>query len=212
MLAMFGLQPPYYEGIAVTSNYFNQTSAPLSCTASPQHKLTLSEVLGKGLCIGTVPQSCQVLCNLTRKVTTGCYDLAAPTGTYWACNTDLTPCVSTIVLNQTPDYCVLVELWPKLTYREPEYIYNHFEKRARFRREPISLTLALILGVITMGGIAAGMGTGTAALMEMNQFRQLQAAMHTDIWALKESVSALEKSLTSLSEVVLQNRLDLVFL
>lgn len=137
-------------------------------------------VSGKGLCIGTVPQSHQALCNLTREVTTGSHYLAAPNGTYWACNTGLTPCVSATVLKQTSDYCVLVELWPKITYHEPEYIYNHFEKRARFRREPISLTLALILGGITMGGITAGVGTGTVALMEMNQFRQLQAAMHTD--------------------------------
>ena len=50
--------------------------------------------------------------------------------------------------------------------------------------------------------------------METNQFRQLQQAMHTDIQALEESVSTLEKSLTSLSEVVLQNRrgLDILFL
>lgn len=78
----------------------------------------------------------------------------------------------------------------------------------------MSLTLALLLGGITVGGIAAGVGTGAAALIETNQFRQLQRAMHTDIQALEESVSALEKSLTSLSEVVLQNRrgLDILFL
>ena len=50
--------------------------------------------------------------------------------------------------------------------------------------------------------------------METSQFRHLQAAMHTHIKTLEESVSALEKSLTSLSEVVLQNRrgLNILFL
>lgn len=65
-----------------------------------------------------------------------------------------------------------------------------------------------------MGGIAAGIETGTTALIQASQFRELQQAMHADLQALKESVSALEKSLTSLSEVVLQNRrgLDVLFL
>ncbi|XP_075805352.1 MLV-related proviral Env polyprotein-like [Microtus pennsylvanicus] len=207
-------RPPYYEGVAVLGNYTNQTSASTSCTSIPQHKLTLSEVSGQGLCIGTIPKTHQALCNSTQKVSRGTYYLAASNGTYWACSTGLTPCVSAAVLSETSDYCVLIELWPKVTYHDPEYIYSHFEGRPRFRREPASLTLALLLGGITMGGIAAGVGTGTTALMETSQFRQLQAAMHTDIKALEESVSALEKSLTSLSEVVLQNRrgLDMLFL
>ena len=209
--------PPYYEGVAILGNYTNQTTAPHSCTAIPKHKLTLSEVSGKGLCIGSIPRTHQTLCTKEQGVYSGSYYLAAPNGTYWACNTGLTPCVSAIVLNTTADYCVLIELWPKITYHGSEEIYNHFLKKSgksRFKREPVSMTMALLLGGITMGGIAAGVGTGTAALMETNQFRQLQAAMHTDIKALEESVSALKKSLTSLSEVVLQNRrgLDMLFL
>lgn len=72
----------------------------------------------------------------------------------------------------------------------------------------------MILGGFTVGDIAAGVGTGATALAETYQFRQLQQAMHTDLMALEESVLALEKSLTSLSEVVLQNRrgLDILFL
>uniref|UniRef100_A0A8C9CTT0 MLV-related proviral Env polyprotein-like n=1 Tax=Peromyscus maniculatus bairdii TaxID=230844 RepID=A0A8C9CTT0_PERMB len=207
--------PPYYEGVAVMGNFTNQTSPFTRCHTAPRHKLTLSEVSGQGLCLGTIPTSHQGLCNSTQALPSGAYYLAAPKGTFWACNTGLTPCVSTTVLNLTSDYCILIELWPKVTYHEPEYIYSHFEmKNTRFKREPVSLTLALLLGGITMGGIAAGVGTGTAALMETGQFRQLQVAMNTDIKALEESVSALEKSLTSLSEVVLQNRrgLDILFL
>lgn len=150
-LCLVSNSPPIRRGLQSQVITPIRLVPPLSFKASPQHKLTLSVVSGKGLCIGTVPQSHQALCNLTREVTTGSHYLAAPNGTYWACNTGLTPCVSATVLNQTSDYCVLVELWPKITYHEPEYIYNHFEKRARFRREPISLTLALILGVSQWG-------------------------------------------------------------
>lgn len=207
-------RPPYYEGIAVLGNYTNQTSAPMSCTSIPQHRLTLSEVSGQGLCIGNVPKTHQALCNSTQQLSKGSYYLAAPNGTYWACSTGLTPCVSTTALNITSDFCVLIELWPKVTYHPSGYILSHYEGSARIKREPVSLTLALLLGGLTVGGIAAGVGTGTSALVATQQFRQLQMAMHTDIKALEESVSALEKSLTSLSEVVLQNRrgLDILFL
>ncbi|KAL6038581.1 hypothetical protein STEG23_023240, partial [Scotinomys teguina] len=81
------------------------------------------------------------------------------------------------------------ELYPKIVYHYPEEIYARNEiGTPRLRREPVSLTLALLLGGLTMGGIAAGVGTGTMALSETNQFKQLQAAMHTDIQALEESI------------------------
>lgn len=207
-------RPPYYEGVALTGNFTNYTAPPRQCSNVPQHRLTLSEVSGKGLCIGTVPTTHAPLCNSTQVLSPGDYYLAPPNGTYWACSTGLAPCISSLVLNASADYCVLIELWPKITYHEPEYIYNQFEGRRRIRREPISLTLALLMGGLTMGGITAGIGTRATALAATQQFKQLQAAMHTDIKALEEAVSALEKSLTSLSEVVLQNRreLDILFL
>lgn len=65
------------------------------------------------------------------------------------------------------------------------------------------MTLALLLGI---GGIAAGIGTGTAAYLKTGELGHLQAAMAANLEALEKSVSTLEKSLTSLSEVVLQNR------
>lgn len=205
--------PPYYEAIAVTRNFSNSTVAPQQCL-TPQHKLTLSEVSGHGLCVGQPSDTHQALCNSTLAIFISNYYLTAPKGAYWACNSGLTTCISAIVLNRTRDYCILVELWPRIVYHEPENFYNHFEDQVIYKREPVSITLALLLGGLTVGGITAGIGTGTAALIETSQFQQLQQAMHADIQALEESVSALEKSLTSLSEVVLQNRrgLDILFL
>nr|prf glycoprotein 70 [Friend mink cell focus-forming virus] len=127
-------EPPYYEGVAVLGTYSNHTSAPANCSVASQHKLTLSEVTGRGLCIGTVPKTHQALCNTTLKTNKGSYYLVAPAGTTWACNTGLTPCLSATVLNRTTDYCVLVELWPRVTYHPPSYVYSQFEKSYRHKR------------------------------------------------------------------------------
>lgn len=121
--------------------------------------------MGQGLCIGTIPSSSQALCNQTFMTPAGQYYLAAPKGAYWACSTGLTPCISAAVLNQTSDYCILVQLWPHITYHSSETVLEFYEGHHRYIREPVSMTLAILLGI---GGIAAGIGTGATALLQNN--------------------------------------------
>lgn len=101
---------------------------------------------------------------------------------------------------------------PKIIYHDAPGFEDLFDRRVtRYRREPISLTLAVLLGL----GVTAGVGTGAAALVTQHQgFLSLQAAINEDLRDLQNSIKALEKSLTYLSEVVLQNQrgLDLLFL
>uniref|UniRef100_A0A8C6A4Q9 Envelope protein n=1 Tax=Marmota marmota marmota TaxID=9994 RepID=A0A8C6A4Q9_MARMA len=202
--------PPYYEGVAINGDFTYGTST--SCHWETSHRLTLPAITGSGTCIGNSPRS-EELCARTATVTPSDPStyLVPPTGLYWACDTGITPCVVTAIFNQSKDFCVLVQIYPRLLYYSSETFEGHFMSRTRFTREPISITLAVLLGA----GVLAGVGTGAAALIEgPRQLGILEAAIQQDLRAIETSVTALEKSLTSLSEVVLQNRrgLDLLFL
>ena len=115
------------------------------------------------------------------------------------------------VFNSSKDFCILVQLIPRLLYHDDSSFLDKFEHRVRWKREPVTLTLAVLLGL----GVAAGVGTGTTALIKTPQYyEELRAAMDVDLRTIEQSITKLEESLTSLSEVVLQNRrgLDLLFL
>lgn len=71
----------------------------------------------------------------------------------------------------------------------------------RQKREPISLTLALIL----VAGLA-GACTGIAALTLQKNYNSLKADINEDIRHLEKSILHLEYNVDFLTEVVLQNR------
>ena len=104
----------------------------------------------------------------------------------------------------------MVQLLPRMYYHPASRLEDEYTQ-GRFKREPVSLTLAMLVGV----GLTAGVGTGAAALIEGRQgIQSLRGVVNEDLRMLEKSIDALEKSLTSLSEVVLQNRrgLDLLYL
>jgi hypothetical protein len=120
----FASSPPYYEGIAQIRSY-NQTSDHSACSWGDGHKLTLSTVSGEGLCLGKFPQEHRSFCNQTISTLSSDKDLylAPPSDTVWACNTGLTPCISTSVFNASRDFCVLVQLVPRVIYHEDSFLF-----------------------------------------------------------------------------------------
>jgi hypothetical protein len=94
---------------------------------------------------------------------TNYYLVPSPVG-WWAYSTGLTPCISTSVFDPSCDFCVMVQLLPCMYYHPASRLEDEYTQR-RFKREPISLTLAMLMGV----GLTAGVGTGAAALIEGRQ-------------------------------------------
>lgn len=223
--------PPYYQGIVHSGNY-TVSGGDDRCNWGKPGKLTLTEIFGQGLCIGNPTPEYQPLCsethvisgaNITKNTTIIHENVTSkylvPLGGWWACNTGLTPCLHTSIFNQSADFCIMIQLLPKVTYYETAPFEDRFDSYRqggsligdRHKRELISISLAVLLGL----GIAAGIGTGAAALVQGSQsYQELRMSIDEDLKVLEQSITHLEKSLTSLSEVVLQNRrgLDLLFL
>jgi hypothetical protein len=104
----------------------------------------------------------------------------------------------------------MVQLLPHVYYHPASCLEDEYTQ-GRFKREPVSLTQAMLMGL----GLTAGVGTGASALIEGRQgIKSLRDVVNEDLRMLEKSIDALEKSLTSLSKVVLQNRrgLDVLFL
>lgn len=213
----FSANPPFYEGIATFGNitYTNNTGG-LSWNTI---ELTITEVSGIGRCLlgknMLLPKQLLEICNHTIIVDNQNTYLQAPKYTYLACSTGLTTYVITSQFLKTKDYCVLVQLFPRLSIHEPETFLKSWEKGLdmphKVKREPVTaITLAVLLG---LG--AAGAGTGIASLVTSHQYyNQLSEAIDKDIAELRDGLANLKDSVASLSEVVLQNRrsLDLIFL
>jgi hypothetical protein len=145
--------PPYYEGIAVSGTFKNTTSHE-ACVWGASHRLTLTEVTGTRTCLGNPPAAYRHLCNETLESprTSDIRYLFPGLDKWWACSTGLTPCVSTSVFNNTKDYCVLIQLVPRVLYHPTNSFEGEFDRQLIcYQREPISLTLAVILGIGVAG-------------------------------------------------------------
>uniref|UniRef100_A0A671E1F1 Envelope glycoprotein n=1 Tax=Rhinolophus ferrumequinum TaxID=59479 RepID=A0A671E1F1_RHIFE len=215
----YDIKPPFYEAIGLNATYnASNGKNPSQCSwGNRKIGLTMQLVSGNGTCLGKVPQAKQSLCASIDSSPSWKSDtkwLIPRTDGWWICSkTGLTPCLSTSVFNAANEFCVLVTVLPRILYHPEESMYSHWDSDTsmRSKREPITaLTIATLFSL----GID-GAGTGIASLAtQQSGMTSLRAAIDEDIERLETSISHLEKSLTSLSEVVLQNRrgLDLLFL
>ncbi|KAK1343695.1 LOW QUALITY PROTEIN: hypothetical protein QTO34_014248 [Cnephaeus nilssonii] len=136
----------------------------------------------------------------------------APEGTWWACSNGIVPCAfpPSLLSPTDPGVCILTHILPQV------YYYSGEGGREHLRLEPRSYKRAPVLVPLLVGlGLAGSTAVGTAALITGHQnYEELGQQVYQDLSTLEKSVGQLEDSLSSLAEVVLQNRrgLDLLFL
>lgn len=118
------------------------------------------------------------------------------------------------MFNANSEFCVLVAILPCLVYRSHETLLSYWEEWPNPHREKREVITALTTGALFALEMA-GAGTGVTALVTQEQgLTALKRAVDRDLEQLRQTISDLEQSLTSLAEMVLQNRrgLDLLFL
>ncbi|NWV72469.1 ENV2 protein, partial [Malurus elegans] len=129
----------------------------------------------------------------------------------WVCaSVGVTPCIPLKNFNSS-DYCIQVVIIPKITYHPGDYVYERHTPREHHlvKREPVvAITIATLLAL----GVA-GAGTGIASIIKQDrEFTALREVVDEDLAKIENSITALETSLRSLSEVGLQNRRGLELL
>ncbi|XP_032542306.1 MLV-related proviral Env polyprotein-like [Chiroxiphia lanceolata] len=211
----YDVRPPFYEGIGLNQTFSLSTEDdPSQCRWGERNiGLTMSQVSGQGMCIGHVPSDSTELCSTEiKELKKGENKWAIPyQGGWWICSkSGLVPCVSLLVFEKNNEFCIQITVLPHMLYRSEESVLESWEmsKHKIQKREPISVTIAMILGL-------GATGTGIASLVQHSHgLTALRAAVDEDLDRIEKSISYLETSLNSLSEVVLQNRrgLDLLFL
>ena len=211
----YSTKPPFYESVAIVGNYSTANNSDTCNWGQRRPGLTLPALTGNGTCIGTVPTKYSHLCINNRNIfNTSENWIIPPNNSWWLCShAGLTPCLYKDMFNQS-EFCVMVIVFPKIIYHTTECIDQMWIAPKRVTKRALitagALTLATIFG---LGAI--GTGTGISALTIQNKgFSILREAVDKDIERIETTITSLEKSLTSLSEVVLQNRrgLDLLFL
>lgn len=213
-------QPPFYVGIGITANlsdFGNYTGDKIKASASlcwwgNSPKLTLGDLKGKGTCLIGVNASPSDFClpNATWKISTQKnHFLVAPVSTWLACDVGLIPCLDLQTWSQT-GHCVVTQIIPQVYYYYGQQGFEHLNTGISWqRRLPVLVPILATLGVI--GSTAVG---ASSLIVGHQQFKILSTQVDQDLSDLERSVDKLEKSVSSLAEVVLQNHrgLDLLFL
>ena len=159
----FSIRPPYCDAIGdLGEPTYTNTSNPTQCDWEKDVGVTLTQVTGRGWCVGTVPSEKSHLCNITKSEKQSAEWLIPANNTRWVCSSvGVTPCLSLKLFNASHDFCVQVIIILRILYHSEEYAYtqhivpdHHLNKREPFT----TVTLATLMFLETVGA-----GTGVAS-------------------------------------------------
>ncbi|XP_054092580.1 ERV-BabFcenv provirus ancestral Env polyprotein-like isoform X2 [Callithrix jacchus] len=157
-------------------------------------------------------QSSDPTCNRTQQLTT---NLTAPRGFYFWCNGTLSKLLTQSDL-RGHSHCLPVTLVPCLTvYSLAEFLMMHTSMSSAHpssHRQRRAAFLPIAIG-LSLAGSTAALGLGSGALINTHQaLACLSSQLQTAIDDSAASVASLQRQVTSVAQVALQNRraLDLL--
>ncbi|XP_056362135.1 MLV-related proviral Env polyprotein-like [Oenanthe melanoleuca] len=213
----YNASPPFYEGVALNAPFnYSKDSSPKQCLwDTPRKGITLEQISGQGVCVGNqqLMQQNKHVCK-TIVAINNTYSWAVPSAPgVWACNTTgITPCISIKDFTEANDFCVQVVIIPRVLYHTDDEVIRYLGGSLQHQKQELVTSISLAV-ILSLG--AAGTATGVSDLVSQKQgLTQLHTTIDKDLHRIESSISFLEKSLSSLSEMVLQNRpgLDLLFM
>uniref|UniRef100_A0A8B9DTS5 Envelope glycoprotein n=1 Tax=Anser cygnoides TaxID=8845 RepID=A0A8B9DTS5_ANSCY len=191
----YGVRLPFYEAVGVNEKARRVNgSNPLQCTWGKESQgITLTQVTGKGRCVGQVPPNKMHLCaNQTNigNIKKPAEWLLPPKDARWVCSKiGVTPCLSLDLFNGSVEFCVQVIITPKILYHSENFMYDNQinQEHHLTKREPIStLTVATLM---VWGGGGAGVGTGVAWLIKQGrEFTSLRMVVDEDLARIEKSI------------------------
>lgn len=194
------LTRPLLAAVPVNVSLFT-TDTTLESSSPPLRNIPLYSPLNPPVCLapGTSTPSSRCLLNITVS-TSLC---ASPPVLFW-CGGTILPCINTTLSS----YCIPVAVTPQLLLFEKEEAISKMTTRRPKREILIPLLIGLGLTISTGSAGLAGGALYQAHLMEAD----FQGRLEQAISSTTESLEALQRQITSLAEVVLQNRraLDLI--
>ncbi|XP_060056154.1 endogenous retrovirus group S71 member 1 Env polyprotein-like [Erinaceus europaeus] len=228
-------EPPYYICIAaiaeVGTNKGDIRKLTLSsgnlnspeCKWGTQlHQVTLEDVQGKGTCLITANYKLDASSNWghctqtirVSKTQEWAVLLKALEGTWWVCTSGIIPSVYLYGMARE-EFCILTHILPHLYYAHGGRGWAHLERQENGHLWPMRQKRApIIVPILAGAAIAGSIAVGATTLAKEETMVKLDQQVDQDLRTLEDSMEALEGSLSSLAEVVLQNRrgLDLLFL